>query len=115
MNHPLDVKRAQLLRMIKRLEQLYHGLRDNGTRVSDEWAAELKQLQVDVQNTDSSTRLKFFFDVAEELLKVAAAEVVKRILETLNCLTTVLGARSSAYDGRRSNQILTVSCGLDAA
>ena len=115
MHDPLAVRRAALRRMIERLKRLYAGLQDDGTRVSSNCKRTLKQLRSDVESANSQSKLRLVREVCEVMLKAAAAEVIKRIFETRNCLITAFVARSCSYDSGRGYQILTPGCRPDAA
>jgi hypothetical protein len=107
MRDPLAVERAELLKMIERLERFYTGLQDVKAGVSDEWMIELKQLRTQVERANSPTKLRIAWEIGEGILKAAAAELIRMLFETLSCLLTAIELRSFLYDRRRSNQIPT--------
>ena len=115
MHDPLAVRRAALRRMIERLKRLYAGLQDDGTRVSNNWKKTLRQLRADVESANSLSKLRLVREVGEAMLKAAAAEVIKRIFETRNCLITAVVARICSYDSGRGYQIVALGSRLDAA
>ena len=107
MRDSLAVERAELLKMVERLERLCAGLQDVNAGVSDAWMSELKQLRRQVERANSQTKLKIAWDIAEGILKAAAAELIRILFETFSCLLTAIDLRSVSYDPWRSNQIPT--------
>ena len=115
MNDPLAVERAELLQMIERLEEFYAGPLDVKAGVSNEWMTKLKQLRARVETANSPTKLRIAWEMSQPILKAAAAELIKRLFETLSCLMTAIKLRSFLYDPRRSDQIPTCCRWHDAA
>jgi hypothetical protein len=107
MRDPLAVERAELLQMIEQLEEFYARPPDVKAGVSDEWLIKLKQLRARVEKANSPTKLKIAWEMAQPILKAAAAELIKRLFETLSCLITAIELRRCLYDARAGNQIPT--------
>jgi hypothetical protein len=107
MRDPLAVERAELLRIIERLESFCTSLQDVKAGVSNELMIELDQLRAQVEKANSPTKLKLAWEVGEEILKVAAAELVRLLFETLSCEITAIDVRSRKYDCRRIHQVPT--------
>lgn len=107
MDDPLAVERDELLQIIGELERLCAGLRDVNAGVSISWIRELQRLRRQVEEARSPTKLKMAWPVAQELLKAIAAELIKWLIETLNCSFAAIGSRRCLYESRRMHQILT--------
>jgi hypothetical protein len=107
MRDPLAVERAELLQIIEELKRFYTGLQDVKAGASDERMIELDQLRTRVEKANSPTKLKIAWEVGEEILKVAAAELVRLLFETLSCELTAIHLRSRKYDCRRIYQVPT--------
>ena len=106
MDDPLAVERDELLKMIGELERLHAGLQDVNAGVSNSRISELQQLRKQVEQTRSPTKLQWAWTVAQEVLKVVAAELMKRLIETLSCLFAAVALRRCSYDeGWRLHQV----------
>jgi hypothetical protein len=105
MDDPLTVERDELLRMLEELDRFYAGLQGVEAGVLDLRVIELQQLRMRLENSKSPTKLKRDWEVAERLLVVAAAELIKLLFETLNYILAATKSRRRLYEDRRINQI----------
>jgi hypothetical protein len=92
---PLAVERAELLKMVDRLEGCFRRLQDVEAGVPDDWLMELDDLRHRIRNARSSAKLTMIWGILQDLLKAAAIELIKRLFDTLSCLFTAVPLRST--------------------
>lgn len=104
---PPTVSQDELLQLIGELEDLCADLQDVNAEVSAQITEKLQRLRKCVMRTRSSRARRLGWEIMREALRVLAAEVVKRVIETSISNTPGLGAREwvyQPYDGRRVHQ-----------
>jgi hypothetical protein len=96
---PPTVSQNEQLQLIGELEALWADLPDVNARVSDQVTEKLQRLRSGISATQSQ-RSRLDVVLAREVLRVLAAEVVKRVIEALVSHQVVLrfnGVREQAY------------------
>lgn len=100
MNDPPIVSQDELLQLIGELEGLCADLSDGNAGVSAQLTEKLQRLRAGIVGARPSLVREFNLDLAREIFRVLAAEVVKRVIETLISHQLVLGisrARERTY------------------
>ena len=104
MKDPLAAERAELVRMIERLEAVVERLQGVNARVSADLAAKFEQPGAQLERARSPSEWRQAQDLWFTVLKAVAAEAVRWMLETLICINSAAVARRGTYAGWRFDQ-----------
>lgn len=118
MKGPPTVLQDELLRSIGELEAMIADLQGVNAEVSVRLSEQLRRLRVGLERTQSPQARRLAWEIISEVVRVIAAEVVRRVIEASISTSPALLAREQVYGhdvGWRVHQNAARLCWSQAA